>query len=63
MVRKVGIGLVLWSMSWEVFRDDKEVEKEVISFFSNLYGPEVFPKLFVHGVDWSPISEKEQGVV
>lgn len=56
MVRKVGIGLVLWSMSWEVFRDDKEVEKEVISFFSNLYGPEVFPKLFVHGVDWSPIS-------
>lgn len=40
-------------------RGDKEIEGEVISFFSNLYGPEVAPKRFVLGIDWSPIFERE----
>lgn len=47
--------------SGEVIRDNKEVEEEVISFFSNLYGLEVFPKPFVQGVDWSPFF-REKGM-
>lgn len=36
-------------------REEKEVEKEILSFCSGLYALDVVPKLFVEDLDWCPI--------
>ena len=35
------------------------IEEETIKFFSSLYSFEVRAKLFVEGIDWSPILNKK----
>ena len=40
----------------ESTRNDKEVEEEVLSTFSELFNLVVWAKKFVDGLEWSPIS-------
>lgn len=38
---------------------DNEIKEEIISFFSNLYGPQPAPRPFLEGLEWCPILERE----
>ena len=33
--------------------------EEILKFFSSIYSPEVMEKSFVEGIDWKPISPRE----
>ncbi|KAA0060702.1 hypothetical protein E6C27_scaffold496G00040 [Cucumis melo var. makuwa] len=39
--------------------DGKEIKEEILKTFSSLYSPEVKEKPFVEGIDWMPISTRE----
>lgn len=44
----------------EVVRGKKEIEEEMLSSFTTVYGPPIENKPFVEGVDWSSISDQER---
>lgn len=46
----------------EKLKGDKKIEEGILSFFSNLYGPEMESKPFMEGIERCPISEREGGV-
>lgn len=35
-------------------------DKEIVSFFSGLYAPPQFPRPFLEGLDWCPISDSDR---
>lgn len=39
--------------------NDKETKEEILLAFSKLYSPTIPEKLFVEGIEWSPISSRE----
>lgn len=47
----------------EEVKGTNEIEDEILSFFSALYGPSIEAKPFVEGVDWCPISDKDRRIM
>lgn len=40
-------------------KGEREVEEEILSFFTKLYDPIMSPKPFVEDIDWCPVSDLE----
>lgn len=43
-----------------MIKEERDIEEEVISYFTSLYAPAIVSRLFLEGLDWDPISVRSK---